>query len=33
VILGQIGFFDQFTVTMNRRVLTVVVQDAEIPLS
>ena len=29
VILGQVGFYDQFTVTMNRRVLTVVVQGVE----
>ena len=31
VILGQSGFYDQFTVTMNRRVLTVLVQDVEAP--
>ncbi len=29
VILGQIGFYDQFTVTMNRRVLTVLIQDVQ----
>ena len=29
LILGQIGFYDQFTVTMNRRLLSVVVSDAE----
>ena len=29
VILGQIGFYDQFTVTMNRRVLTVPIQDVQ----
>ena len=29
VILGQTGFFDQFTVTMNRRLLTVKVSDVE----
>jgi hypothetical protein len=27
LILGQVGFFDQFTVTMNRRLLTVRVTD------
>ena len=32
VILGQTGFYDQFTVTMNRRVLTVIVQDVETQL-
>lgn len=29
LILGQIGFYDQFTVTMNRRLLTVKVSDVE----
>jgi hypothetical protein len=29
VILGQVGFYDQFTVTMNRRVRTVLVTDVE----
>ena len=29
VDLGQIGFYDQFTVMMNRRVLTVLIQDVQ----
>lgn len=29
LILGQTGFYDQFTITMNRRLLTVLVQDVE----
>jgi hypothetical protein len=29
LILGQIGFYDQFTITMNRRLLTVKVSDVE----
>lgn len=29
LILGQIGFFDQFAVTMNRRLLTVVVAPVD----
>lgn len=33
VILGQTGFYDQFTITMNRRVLTLVVQEVETPLA
>jgi Aspartyl protease len=33
VILGQTGFYDQFTITMNRRVLTIVVHDVETPLT
>jgi hypothetical protein len=29
LILGQTGFYDEFTVAMNRRLLTVLVQDVE----
>jgi len=29
VILGQTGFFDEFAVTMSRRLLTVIIEDPE----
>ena len=29
LILGQTGFYDAFTITMNRRLLTVLVHDSE----
>ncbi|HVE91396.1 MAG TPA: hypothetical protein VNE62_03700 [Actinomycetota bacterium] len=30
IVLGQRGFFDQFTVTMNRAAMTLAIEDKEI---